>query len=137
MFNLELYKKLNEVKEKFGVSVVSLLSSVPFGTVVTAFKTIPVPDLVEMVVGVSPAKLVHGLTIITPKQIEQVPVYKLKAVLFHGNMDTVQKLQESFLERDIIHALDLLPVEEIVSLLTRDDFEEISDRIRKVDVVVY
>lgn len=136
MLDLKTISSLREVEKKSGVQLLPLLSSVPFGNVFTAFSNIPVTDIVDMVVGVSPSKLVHGLSIITPNQIEEVPVENLKAVLFHGNMGTVGKLQERIKEGYIIHALREMSSEEICELLVRDDYEEISRRIYDLNGVI-
>lgn len=136
MFNLEVVKKRHEVEVKSGTSVTKLLTQVPFGNVVTSFKHIPIPDLVEMVMGVTPTKLVRGLTIISPNEISQVPYDKLKLVLFHGNMETVARLQETLSEAFIINALKSMSHDELKSLLMGDDFLTISDRILELNGVV-
>ena len=91
MFNLKMLNKVEEVEKQTGQSLLSLLSKVPLGNVLTAFKELQVVDLVEMVNSVPIATLVHGLTIITPDEISQIQPSKLKLVLRYGNMATVEK----------------------------------------------
>ena len=133
MFDLQLLNKVNEVEKQTGESLPSLLSKVPLGNVLTAFKELQVADLVEMVSSVS--KLTHGLTIITPDEISQISVEKLKIVLKHGNMFTVEKLQSKFGSRSIILAINKLTERELQSLLTEDNFDIMSDIIEKLAFV--
>ena len=79
--DLETLNKIQEVEKDTGQSVLSIYSKVPFGNVVTAFREIPVSDLVDMVKSVPITKLVEGLQIITPNEISQIEVKKLKIVL--------------------------------------------------------
>ena len=109
MFDLQLLNKVNEVEKQTGESLPSLLSKVPLGNVLTAFKELQV----EMVSSVSISKLTHGLTIITPDEISQISVEKLKSVLKHGNMFTVEKLQSKFGSRSIILAINKLTEREL------------------------
>ena len=129
MFDLQLLKKVNEVEKQTGQSLPSLLSKVPLGNVLTAFKELQVADLVEMISSVSISKLTHGLTIITPDEISQISVEKLKIVLKHGNMFTVEKLQSKFGSRSIILAINKLTKHELQSLFTEDNFDIMSDII--------
>ena len=99
MFDLRLLNKVNEVEAQTGQSLPSLLSQVPLGNVLTAFKELQITDLVEMVNSVPVSTLVHGLTIITPDEISQISPDKLKIVLKYGNMYTVEKLQSNFVSR--------------------------------------
>lgn len=46
--DLETLNKIQEVEKDTGQSVLSIYSKVPFGNVVTAFREIPVSDLVDM-----------------------------------------------------------------------------------------
>lgn len=69
MLDLKLLNKVNEVETQTGQSLPSLLSKVPLGNVLTAFKELQIADLVEMVNSVPISKLTHGLTIITPDEI--------------------------------------------------------------------
>lgn len=67
MLDLQIINKVQEVEKQTGQSLPSLLSQVPLGNVLTAFKELQVSDLVEMVNSVPISTLVHGLTIITPE----------------------------------------------------------------------
>lgn len=132
MFDLQLLNKVNEVEKQTGQSLPSLLSKVPLGNVLTAFKELQVADLVEMVSSVPIQKLTNGLTIITPDEISQIPVDKLKLVLKYGNMLTVEKLQSKFGSRSIILAINKLKENELQSLLTEDNFDVMSDIIERL-----
>ena len=135
MFDLQLLNKVNEVEKQTGESLPSLLSKVPLGNVLTAFKELQDADLVEMVSSVSISKLTHGITIITPDEISQISVEKLKIVLKHGNMFTVEKLQSKFGSRSIILAINKLTERELQSLLTEDNFDIMSDIIENLAFV--
>lgn len=126
MFDLQLFNKVNEVEKQTGQSLPSLLSKVPLGNVLTAFKELQVADLVEMVSSVSISKLTHGLTIITPDEISQISASKLKLVLKYGNMTTVEQLQSRFGSRSVIIAINKLTETELKSLLDEDNFEVMS-----------
>lgn len=132
MFDLQLLNNINEVEKQTGQSLPSLLSKVPLGNVLTAFKELQVADLVEMVSSVSISKLTHGLTIITPEEISQISPEKLKIVLKHGNMLTVERLQSKFGGRSIIIAINKLTDSELQSLLTEDNFDVMSDVIENL-----
>lgn len=132
MFDLQLLNKVNEVEKQTGQSLPSLLSKVPLGNVLTAFKELQVADLVEMVSSVSISKLTYGLTIITPDEISQISAEKLKLVLKYGNMLTVERLQSKFGSRSIIIAINKLTENELQSLLTEDNFEVMSNIIDKL-----
>ena len=132
MFDLQLLNKVNEVEKQTGQSLPSLLSKVPLGNVLIAFKELQVADLVEMVSNVSISKLTHGLTIITPEEISQISPEKLKIVLKHGNMLTVERLQSKFGSRSIIIAINKLTDSELQSLLTEDNFDVMSDVIENL-----
>lgn len=132
MFDLQLLNKVNEVEKQTGQSLPSLLSKVPLGNVLTAFKELQVADLVEMVSSVSITKLTHGLTIITPDEISQISAERLKIVLKYGNMLTVEKLQSKFGSRSIILATNKLKENELQSLLTEDNFDVMSDIIERL-----
>ena len=69
MLDLQLLNKVTEVEKQTGQSLLSLLSKVPLGNVLTALKELQVADLVEMVNSVPVSKLIHGLTIITIDEI--------------------------------------------------------------------
>lgn len=129
MLDLKLLNKVNEVEKQTGQSLPDLLSKVPLGNVLTAFKELQVADLVEMVSSVPISKLTHGLTIITPDEIAQISPEKLKIVLKHGNMTTVEKLQSKFGSRSIIIAINKLTNNELQSLLSEDNFNAVSDVI--------
>lgn len=129
MLDLQLLNKVNEVEKQTGKSLPSLLSKVPLGNVLTAFKELQVSDLVEMVSSVSITKLTHGLTIITPDEISQISANKLKIVLRYGNMGTVEQLQSKFGSRSIIIAINKLSEVELKSLLEEDNFEVMSSVI--------
>ncbi len=126
MLDLQLLNKVGEVEKQTGQSLPSLLSKVPLGNVLTAFKELQVVDLVEMVNSVPISTLVHGLTIITPDEISQIQPSKLKLVLRYGKMSTVEKLQSKFGSRSIIIAMSKLSESELQSLLVEDNFDAIS-----------
>lgn len=132
MFDLELVKKVNEVEKKTGESMANILGNVPFSNVVTSFKVIPVSDLVDMVMGVSISTLVEGLTIITPKQISNIPVDKLKVVLFSGNMQLVGDLQDKYGEDRIIEALSKMSVRQVETILSEGNFSSVCSAIDNV-----
>lgn len=121
MLELKLVNKVNEVEKQTGQSLPSLLSKVPLGNVLTAFKELQIADLVEMVNSVPISKLTHGLTIITPDEISQISPEKLKIVLKYGNMLTVENLQSKFGSRSIIIAINKLTNSELQSLLSEDN----------------
>lgn len=126
MLDLQILTKVSEVEKQTGQSLPNLLSKVPLGNVLIAFKELQVVDLVEMVTSVSASTLVHGLTIITPEEISQIQPSKLKLVLRYGNMSTVEKLQSKFGSRSIIIAMSKLSDGELKSLLVEDNFDAIS-----------
>lgn len=126
MLDLQILKNVSEVEKQTGQSLPNLLSKVPLGNVLMAFKELQVVDLVEMVNSVPASTLVHGLTIITPDEISQIQPSKLKLVLRYGNMSTVEKLQSKFGSRSIIIAIGKLSEGELKSLLVEDNFDAIS-----------
>ncbi len=126
MLDLQIINKVQEVEKQTGQSLPSLLSQVPLGNVLTAFKELQVSDLVEMVNSVPISTLVHGLTIITPEEISQISPSKLKIVLKYGNMSTVEKLQHRFGSKSIIIIMNKLSESELKSLLLEDNVESIS-----------
>lgn len=132
MLDLKLFNKINEVETQTGQSLPNLLSKVPLGNVLTAFKELQVADLVEMVHSVPISKLTHGLTIITPDEISQISPEKLKIVLKHGNMNTVENLQSKFGSRSIILAINKLTNSELQSMLSEDNFDVMSNVIEKL-----
>lgn len=132
MLDLKLLNKVNEVETRTGQSLLSLLSKVPLGNVLTAFKELQIADLVEMVNSVPLSKLTHGLTIITPDEISQISPEKLKIVLKHGNMNTVENLQSKFGSRSIIIAINKLDENELKSLLEEDNVDVMSNVIEKL-----
>ena len=135
MFDLQLLNKVNEVEKQTGQSLPSLLSKVPLGNVLTAFNELQVVDLVEMVSSVPISKLTHGLTIITPDEISQITVEKLKIVLKYGNMFTVEKLQLKFGSRSIILAINKLTEDELQFLLAEDNFDVMVEVIKNLAFV--
>lgn len=135
MFDLQLLNKVNEVERQTGESLPSLLSRVPLGNVLAAFKELQVVDLVEMVRSVPITKLTHGLTIITVDEISQISPEKLKIVLKYGNMVTVERLQLKFGSRSIIIAINKLTERELESLLTEDNFDIMSEVIENLAFV--
>ena len=135
MFDLQLLNKVNEVERQTGESLPSLLSQVPLGNVLTAFKELQIVDLVEMVRSVPVSTLVHGLTIITPDEISQISPEKLKIVLKYGNMLTVEQLQLRFGSRSIIIAINKLSSDELKSLLIEDNFDVMSEVIENLAFV--
>ena len=132
MLDLKLLNKVNEVETQTGQSLPSLLSKVPLGNVLTAFKELQIADLVEMVNSVPISKLTHGLTIITPDEISQISPEKLKIVLKYGNMLTVENLQSKFGSRSIIIAINKLDENELKSLLEEDNFDVMSGVIENL-----
>lgn len=72
------------------------------------------------------------LLLITPDEISQISVEKLKLVLKYGNMLTVERLQSKFSSRSIILAINKLTESELWSLLTEDNFEVMSNVIDKL-----
>lgn len=132
MFDLQLLNKANEVEKQTGQSLPSLLSQVPLGNVLTAFKELQISDLVEMVNSVPVSTLVHGLTIITPDEISQISPDKLKIVLKDGDMYTVEKLQSKFGSRSIIIAINKLNSDELQSLLVENNFDVMSNIIENL-----
>lgn len=132
MFDLQLLNKANEVEKQTGQSLPSLLSQVPLGNVLTAFKELQISDLVEMVNSVPVSTLVHGLTIITPDEISQISPDKLKIVLKYGDMYTVEKLQSKFGSRSIIIAINKLSSDELQSLLVENNFDVMSNVIENL-----
>ena len=132
MLNLKLLNKINEVETQTGQSLPSLLSRVPLGNVLTAFKELQIADLVEMVNSVPISKLTQGLTIITPDEISQISPEKLKIVLKHGNMINVEKLQSKFGSKSIIIAINKLDESELKSLLDENNFDAMSTVIEKL-----
>lgn len=132
MLDLKLLNKVNKVEKQTGQSLPSLLSKVPLGNVLTAFKELQIADLVEMVNSVPISKLTHGLTIITPDEISQISPEKLKIVLKYGNMLTVENLQSKFGSRSIIIAINKLTNSELQSLLSEDNFDVMSGVIENL-----
>lgn len=132
MLDSKLLNKVNEVETQTGQSLPSLLSKVPLGNVLTAFKELQIADLVEMVNSVPISKLTHGLTIITPDEISQISPEKLKIVLKYGNMLTVENLQSKFGSRSIIIAINKLDENELKSLLEEDNFNVMSGVIENL-----
>lgn len=132
MLDLKLLNKVNEVETQTGQSLPSLLSKVPLGNVLTAFKELQIADLVEMVNSVPISKLTHGLTIITPDEISQISPEKLKIVLKYGNMITVENLQSKFGSRSIIIAINKLTNSKLRSLLSEDNFDAMSSIIENL-----
>ena len=135
MLDLKIINKVNEVEKQTGQSLPRLLSKVPLGNVLTAFKELQIADLVEMVNSVPISKLTHGLTIITPDEISQISPEKLKIVLKYGNMLTVENLQSKFGSRSIIIAINKLTDSELQSLLSEDNFDVMSDVIENLAFV--
>lgn len=129
MSDLEILNKVDEVEKQTGQSLPNLLSQVPLGNVLTAFKELQVSDLVEMVGSVPIQKLVHGLRIITPDEISQISPSKLKIVLKYGNMHTVEVLQSKFGSRSIIIVMNKLSETELKTLLEEDNLDVISSVI--------
>ena len=129
--DLETLNKIQEVEKDTGQSVLSIYSKVPFGNVVTAFREIPAPDLVDMVKSVPITKLVEGLQIITPNEISQIEVKKLKIVLKYGDMNNVAKLQEKFSERSIIIAISKMSYRRLQELLEQNNLEVMIDAINR------
>lgn len=135
MLDLQLLNKVNEVEKQTGQSLPSLLSQVPLGNVLTAFKELQIVDLVEMVNSVPISTLVRGLTIITPEEISQISPEKLKVVLKYGNMYSVEQLQSMFGSRSIIIAINKLTETELKSLLIEDNIDVMSEVIEQLAFV--
>ena len=132
MLDLKLINKVNKVEKQTGQSLPSLLSKVPLGNVLAAFKELQISDLVEMVNSVPVSTLVHGLTIITPEEISQISPEKLKIVLKYGDMYTVEKLQSKFGSRSIVIAINKLSSDELQSLLVENNFDVMSNVIENL-----
>lgn len=66
MLDLKLLNKVNEVEKQTEQSLPNLLSKVPLGNVLTAFKELQIADLVEMVSSV--AQMIYAIptAILTP-----------------------------------------------------------------------
>lgn len=129
--DLETLNKIQEVEKETGQSVLSIYSKVPFGNVITAFREIKVSDLVDMVKSVPITKLVKGLQIITPNEISQIEVEKLKIVLKYGDMDNVAKLQEKFSERSIIIAISKTSYRRLQELLEQNNLKVMINYINR------
>lgn len=129
--DLETLNKIQEVEKETGQSVLSIYSQVPFGNVITAFQKIKVSDLVDMVKSVPITKLVKGLQIITPNEISQIEVEKLKIVLKYGDMNNVAKLQEKFSERSIIIAISKMSYRRLQELLEQNNLRVMIDTINR------
>ncbi len=129
--DLETLNKIQEVEKETGQSVLSIYSQVPFGNVITAFREIKVSDLVDMVKSVPITKLVKGLQIITPNEISQIEVEKLKIVLKYGDMNNVAKLQEKFSERSIIIAISKMSYRRLQELLEQNNLRVMIDTINR------
>lgn len=125
MLNSKLIKKVSEIEENTGEKLSSVLPKVPVNNVVKALKFIPTSYLIKMVKSVHLDKLIKGLNIITPKEIENISPDKLLIVLVDGNMETVKSLQEKYSEDEIIKAISDLSDEKLKELLTKDDFDKI------------
>ena len=129
--DLEVLNKIQEVEKETGQSVLSIYSQVPFGNVITAFREIKVSDLVDMVKSVPITKLVKGLQIITPNEISQIEIEKLKIVLKYGDMNNVAKLQEKFSERSIIIAISKMSYRRLQELLEQNNLEVMIKSIKR------
>lgn len=129
--DLEVLNKIQEVEKETGQSVLSIYSQVPFGNVITAFREIKVSDLVDMVKSVPITKLVKGLQIITPNEISQIEVEKLKIVLKYGDMNNVAKLQEKFSERSIIIAISKMSYRRLQELLEQNNLDVMIKSIKR------
>jgi hypothetical protein len=129
--DLETLNKIQEVEKETGQSVLSIYSQVPFGNVITAFREIKVSDLVDMVKSVPITKLVKGLQIITPNEISQIEVEKLKIVLKYGDMNNVAKLQEKFSERSIIIAISKTSYRRLQELLEQNNLKVMINYINR------
>lgn len=131
MLDLQMFTKVNEVEKQTGQSLFSLLSKVPLGNVLMALKELQVTELVEMVNSVPVSKLIQGLTIITPDEISQIEVEKLKIVLKYGDMNNVAKLQEKFSERSIIIAISKMSCRRLQELLEQNNLEVMIKSIKR------
>ena len=134
MFDLNVVEKVKEVEHETGQSISTIMAQVPFGNVLTAFQKIQVPDLIEMITSVPIAKLVHGLRVITPDEISQIDVEKLKIVLLYGNMNTVEQLQYKFGSRSIIIAISKMDPDTLKTVLENDN---INDMFRIIEKLAY
>ena len=134
MFDLTVVEKVKEVEHKTGQSISTIMAQVPFGNVLTAFQKIQVPDLIEMISSVPIAKLVYGLRVITPDEISQIDVEKLKIVLLYGNMKTVEQLQYRFGSRSIIIAISKMDPDTLKTVLENDN---ITDMFKIIDKLAY
>lgn len=134
MFDLNVVEKVKEVEHETGQSISTIMAQVPFGNVLTAFQKIQVPDLIEMISSVPIAKLVYGLRVITPDEISQIDVEKLKIVLLYGNMNTVEQLQYRFGSRSIIIAISKMDPDTLKTVLENDN---ITDMFKIIDKLAY
>lgn len=134
MFDLNVVEKVKEVEHETGQSISTIMAQVPFGNVLTAFQKIQVPDLIEMISSVPIAKLVYGLRVITPDEISQIDVEKLKIVLLYGNMNTVEQLQYRFGSRSIIIAISKMDPDTLKNVLENDN---ITDMFKIIDKLAY
>ena len=134
MFDLNVVEKVKEVEHETGQSISTIMAQVPFGNVLTAFQKIQVPDLIEMITSVPITKLVHGLRVITPDEISQIDVEKLKIVLLYGNMNTVEQLQYRFGSRSIIIAISKMDPDTLKTVLENDN---INDMFRIIEKLAY
>ena len=134
MFDLNVVEKVKEVEHETGQSISTIMAQVPFGNVLTAFQKIQVPDLIDMISSVPIAKLVYGLRVITPDEISQIDVEKLKIVLLYGNMNTVEQLQYRFGSRSIIIAISKMDPDTLKNVLENDN---ITDMFKIIDKLAY
>ena len=82
-----------------------------------------------MILSVPLNKLVYGLQIITAEEIEKINPEKLKLILKHSDMLTVEKLQKQFGSRTIIIAVNKLSNENIIELLTENNYKKLIEVI--------
>lgn len=129
MLDLKVIKTVNEIEKQTGQSLSTFIKNVPIKNVITSVKVIPVSDLIDMVKGTSISNLLTGLNIITTKQITDIPVDKLKAVLFSNNMKLVKDIQSKYGEERVIKALSLMSTSQIKVLLETNDIDQVSAAI--------
>lgn len=71
---------------------------------------------------------------ITPDEISQIDVEKLKIVLLYGNMNTVEQLQYRYGSRSIIIAISKMDPDTLKTVLENDN---ITDMFKIIDKLAY
>lgn len=132
---LKVIKDVNMLQNNTGKNLIKEIKKVPITNVISAFKSIQISDLSEMVMSTSIPNLVEGLTIITPNQIKSIPVDKLKLILKLGKMNTIRRLQYYYGESKIITILNKIPIDLLSNLLILDNFDKIIYQIDLLNII--